>query len=370
MVALEGEREQEEEEDGRGLIYQDPYGSISDGRYERGGKLGQGAFGVVYRALDTQRGESVALKYVQCRGSGSDSVLPKCAFRELAALRQLGQLEHVVRLLDVRVDGTAAVLVLELTWTDMASLLDSMSHPMPEAEVKDWAGQLLTALHHVHGCGLMHRDVKPGNLLVTRRGVLKLCDFGLARVYDNPRGGSFSHQVATRWYRAPELLYGSRGYGPGVDMWAAGCVIAEMVLNSPLFPGQSDIDQIAKVLGVMGSPITEDAWPSAHSLPDFSKITFKVMPAQPFPNIFLGATEPLVKLLESLIVLDPAQRQCATNALASECFASHPLPRRADVRMLEKFLAEAAEEVGHDARNSRQPGSLNEMCRVLTTLQT
>lgn len=148
---------------------------------------------------------------------------------------------------------------------------------------------LLKGLKYLHGLRIMHRvsfnqfyliiykrfytkDIKPSNLLITENGKLKLADFGLARIYhpDDP-DKCYSPQVASRWYRPPEILWGSTIYGPSIDMWATGCVLAEMLRGESLFPGNTDIEQLALVVRTLGTPSTRN-WPEVTNLPDYNKI--------------------------------------------------------------------------------------------------
>jgi cyclin-dependent kinase 7 len=129
--------------------------------------------------------------------------------------------------------------------------------------------------------------------------------------------------VATRWYRAPELLFGARHYGPGVDLWAAGCILAELFLHRPLFPGYSDIDQLLKVLRITGTP-TPESWPGAESTPDYGKILFAPMQQQQLQQLCPGMSETGVQLLEALLVLDPERRLAAAAALQHPWFAAVP----------------------------------------------
>lgn len=133
---------------------------------------------------------------------------------------------------------------------------------------------LLRGLKYLHDISIMHRDIKPANLLITDGGTLKIADFGLARIYrKNAPEKSYSPQVATRFYRAPEILWGASQYGPAIDLWAAGCVFAEMLRGIPLFGGTTDIEQLALVVRLLGTPDTEQ-WPELLTLADYNKIRF------------------------------------------------------------------------------------------------
>ncbi|XP_016522502.1 cyclin-dependent kinase 20 isoform X5 [Poecilia formosa] len=168
-------------------------------------------------------------------------------------------------------------------------------------------------------------DLKPANLLITSSGHLKVADFGLARLFSDQRERLYSHQVATRWYRAPELLYGARKYDEGVDLWAVGCIFGELLNSSPLFPGENDIEQLCCVLRVLGTP-TRESWPEMVELPDYNKITFKENPAIPLEEIVPDTCPQAVDLLCRFLVY-PSRRRCsATQALIHPFFFSSPLP--------------------------------------------
>lgn len=163
---------------------------------------------------------------------------------------------------------------------------------------------------------LCFQDLKPNNLLVNSEGVLKLGDFGLAKFYGSPNR-VYTHQVVTRWYRSPELLFGARMYGDGVDMWAVGCILAELLLRVPFLPGESDLDQLTKIFQALGTP-TEENWPGMNGLPDF--IQFKPSPGTPLREIFTAATDDLLYLLSKLLAICPSERCSASEALQMEYF--------------------------------------------------
>lgn len=151
---------------------------------------------------------------------------------------------------------------------------------------------------------MLHRDLKPNNLLIDHTGVVKITDFGLAKSFGSPNR-IMTHQVVTRWYRAPELLFGARLYSTGVDVWAVGCILAELLLRVPFLQGDSDLGQLSKIFEVCGSPTAEN-WPGAKDLPDY--VAFKFLPGIPFKEIFSAAGDDLLELLQWCFKLDPPKR--------------------------------------------------------------
>ncbi|CAM9624683.1 unnamed protein product [Ectocarpus sp. 4 AP-2014] len=204
-----------------------------------------------------------------------------------------------------------------------SQVLDGSPNPLEESHIKAYTTMLLKGLAWMHAHGLLHRDIKPSNLLLSARGVLKIADFGQTRTHTTPQTRSYSHQVATRWYRAPELLYGARRYGFAVDMWAAGAVVGEMLASRPLFPGRSDIDQLYKILQVTGSP-TDESWPGVKDLPDYDKVCFAEMPPQDASVTFQGSSREACDLTQGMLRLDPRNRTPALEALQHSYFLVAP----------------------------------------------
>lgn len=151
-------------------------------------------------------------------------------------------------------------------------------------------------------------------------GVLKIGDFGLAKFYGSPNR-VYTHQVVTRWYRCPELLFGARLYGTGVDIWAIGCILAELLLRIPFLPGDSDLDQLTKIFQALGTP-TEEKWAGLKLLPDY--ISFKHFPGTPLKDIFTAAPDDLLQLIERLLALYPMDRCTCTEALQMPYFTNKP----------------------------------------------
>uniref|UniRef100_A0A672MVR0 Cyclin-dependent kinase 7 n=1 Tax=Sinocyclocheilus grahami TaxID=75366 RepID=A0A672MVR0_SINGR len=180
----------------------------------------------------------------------------------------------------------------------------------------------LQGLEYMHNHWILHRDLKPNNLLLDENGVLKLADFGLAKAFGSPNR-VYTHQVVTRWYRAPELLFGARMYGVGVDMWAVGCILAELLLRVPFLAGDSDLDQLTKIFEALGTP-TEETWPGLSSLPDY--VSFKLFPGTSLEHIFSAAGDDLLELLKGLFTFNPCTRTTASQALKMKYFSNRPGP--------------------------------------------
>ncbi|KAF4076713.1 hypothetical protein AMELA_G00218190 [Ameiurus melas] len=220
-------------------------------KYEKLAKIGEGSYGVVFKCRNKETGQIVAIKkFVE---SEDDPVIKKIALREI---RMLKQLKHVnlVNLLEVFRRKRRLHLVFEFCEQTVLNELDKHPRGVPEGQLKSIVWQTLQAVNFCHKHNCIHRDVKPENILLTKTGIIKLCDFGFARILTGP-GDDYTDYVATRWYRAPELLVGDTQYGPPVDVWALGCVFAELLLGSPLWPGCSDVDQLDLIRKTLGDLI-------------------------------------------------------------------------------------------------------------------
>uniref|UniRef100_M1BLC9 cyclin-dependent kinase n=1 Tax=Solanum tuberosum TaxID=4113 RepID=M1BLC9_SOLTU len=250
-------------------------------QYEKIGKIGEGTYGVVYKALVRATKEIVALKKI--RLEQEDEGVPSTAIREISLLKEM-QHGNIVRLLDVVHSEKRLYLVFEYLDLDLKKHMDSCPEFSKDTGVvKSFVYQMLRGIAYCHSRRVLHRDLKPQNLLIDpRTNVLKLADFGLGRAFGIPVR-TFTHEVVTLWYRAPEILLGSRHYSTPVDVWSAGCIFAEMVNQQPLFPGDSEIDELFKIFRVVGTP-NEDTWPGVTSLPDY-KSTFPKWPPKDLATV-------------------------------------------------------------------------------------
>ncbi|KAL0297251.1 UNVERIFIED_CONTAM: Cell division control protein 2A [Sesamum radiatum] len=285
-------------------------------QYEKVEKIGEGTYGVVYKARDRMTNETIALKKI--RLEQEDEGVPSTAIREISLLKEM-QHGNIVRLQDVVHSEKRLYLVFEYLDLDLKKHMDSCPEFSQDPRlVKMFLYQILRGIAYCHSHRVLHRDLKPQNLLIDRRtNALKLADFGLARAFGIPVR-TFTHEVVTLWYRAPEILLGSRHYSTPVDVWSVGCIFAEMVNRRPLFPGDSEIDELFKIFRVMGTP-NEDTWPGVTSLPDF-KSAFPKWPPKDLATVVPNLDAAGLDLLCKMLCLDPSKRITARSALEHEYF--------------------------------------------------
>lgn len=274
-------------------------------------KIGEGTYGVVYKAKDRVTGEIVALKRI--RLEAEDEGIPSTAIREISLLKEL-QHPNIVRLYDVVHTERKLTLVFEFLDQDLKKYLDVCDSGLDLPILKSFLYQLLTGVAYCHHHRVLHRDLKPPNLLINREGQLKLADFGLARAFGIPVR-SYTHEVVTLWYRAPDVLLGSRKYSTPVDIWSVGCIFAEMANGRPLVAGTSEADQLDRIFRLLGTPTVQD-YPGIVDLPDYTPD----LPPYPPPRNGLAALVPTlnetgVDLLNKMLQYDPARRITAQEAL-------------------------------------------------------
>ncbi|KAF5903922.1 cyclin-dependent-like kinase 5, partial [Clarias magur] len=251
-------------------------------KYEKLEKIGEGTYGTVFKAKNRETHEIVALKRV--RLDDDDEGVPSSALREICLLKELKH-KNIVRLHDVLHSDKKLTLVFEYCDQDLKKYFDSCNGDLDPEIVKSFMYQLLKGLAFCHSRNVLHRDLKPQNLLINRNGELKLADFGLARAFGIPVR-CYSAEVVTLWYRPPDVLFGAKLYSTSIDMWSAGCIFAELAnAGRPLFPGNDVDDQLKRIFRYpeavflfqlmiscleccRGTP-TEEQWQTMTKLPDY-----------------------------------------------------------------------------------------------------
>nr|AAA16056.1 crp [Dictyostelium discoideum] len=283
-------------------------------KYSKIEKLGEGTYGIVNKAKNRETGEIVALKRI--RLDSEDEGVPCTAIREISLLKELKH-PNIVRLHDVIHTERKLTLVFEYLDQDLKKYLDECGGEISKPTIKSFMYQLLKGVAFCHDHRVLHRDLKPQNLLINRKGELKLADFGLARAFGIPVR-TYSHEVVTLWYRAPDVLMGSRKYSTPIDIWSALCIFAEMASGRPLFPGSGTSDQLFRIFKILGTP-NEESWPSITELPEY-KTDFPVHPAHQLSSIVHGLDEKGLNLLSKMLQYDPNQRITAAAALKHPYF--------------------------------------------------
>jgi len=287
-------------------------------KYVKVDKLGEGTYGIVYKAKNKETGEIVALKRI--RLDSEDEGVPCTAIREISLLKELKH-PNIVRLYDVIHTEKKLTLVFEHLDQDLKKYLDELGGVISKSTIKSFLQQLLRGISFCHEYRVLHRDLKPQNLLINRKGELKLADFGLARAFGIPVR-SYSHEVVTLWYRAPDVLMGSRKYSTPIDIWSAGCIFAEMATGRPLFPGTSTPDQLLRIFKILGTP-TEKNWSTIAEMPEY-KNDFPLYSAQKLNSVVSGLDTEGYDLLDKMLQYDPNRRITASLAL------THPYFKRED----------------------------------------
>ncbi|KCV68294.1 CMGC/CDK protein kinase [Fonticula alba] len=312
----------------------------------------EGAYGVVYRAKCRKTGETVALKRLKPEHD-------RIGF-SITTLREVSMLltahhPHVIRVLEIVVGSPRCpddfyIAMEYASYGELKQFLKNFPRLLRPNEVKMLMQQLLSAVDHLHDKWIIHRDLKPSNLFLDARGHLKVGDFGLARAFGSPVK-EMSPNVVTLWYRAAELLLGSRVYTTAIDMWSVGCIFYEIMARKPLFPAPGEFAMVSAIFDLLGTP-NEVIWPGVSSLPFCKQFTLRQQPYNHLRNKLLQlnekggpgggstpaagglgsflfgvtplVTEETIALLSALLTYDPAKRLTARDALNHPYFSEDP----------------------------------------------
>jgi len=322
---------------------------VYNNRYEIVEELGTGAFSVVYKAKVLEKARKIshenaesatgmqiedakAPEPAKAKFTGEVVALKKLknlidshgmdfsTLREIKILKEISYHPNIIKLVDVFVEKKVTFLVIEYMKLDLDTLIRMKGDELTEADIKSITYQVLSGLSCLHKDWILHRDMKPGNILIAEDGTVKISDFGSSRYYGSPNR-EMTARITTRFYRAPEMLYGTKFYGPGVDLWAAGCIMAEMIMKKFLFPGTSEIDQLSKIFSLRGTP-NEETWPELLEMPNY--IPFEPIEKIPFKKILPHASEETIDLLERLLEINPNRRIKTEEAMNHPYFTTGP----------------------------------------------
>ncbi|XP_043530431.1 cyclin-dependent kinase-like 2 [Chiloscyllium plagiosum] len=293
-------------------------------KYEYLGLVGEGSYGIVIRSRNKENGRIVAIK--KFLEDDDDKMVKKIAMREIRLLKQLRH-ENLVNLLEVWNRRKRWYLVFEFVDHTLLDDLEQCPNGLEYDKVRRYLIQILRGIAFCHSHNIIHRDIKPENILVSRSGVVKLCDFGFARSLTAP-GEMYTDYIATRWYRAPELLVGDTKYGKPVDVWAVGCLVMEMLTGEPLFPGDSEIDQLFHIIRCVGNLIPrhkelfhKNPLFTGLQLPDIKRI--ELLPTH-YPHIPCLVFDLVKKCLQ----IDPEKRPSCAELLQHNYFTADGFSER------------------------------------------
>ncbi|XP_008113842.1 cyclin-dependent kinase 18 isoform X2 [Anolis carolinensis] len=299
-------------------------------------KLGEGTYATVFKGRSKLTKNLVALKEIRLE---HEEGAPCTAIREVSLLKNLKH-ANIVTLHDIIHTKCSLTLVFEYLDSDLKQYLDNCGNLMSMHNVKIFMFQLLRGLSYCHQLKILHRDLKPQNLLINGKGELKLADFGLARAKSVPTK-TYSNEVVTLWYRPPDVLLGSTEYSTPIDMWGVGCIHYEMVTGRPMFPGSTVKEELHLIFRILGTP-TEETWPGITSNEEFKTYNFTHHRAQPLINHVPRLDTEGIDLLSSLLLYEAKQRISAEAALRHPYFMAlgehvHLLPETASIFSLKEI---------------------------------
>ena len=286
-------------------------------RYSNLAYIGEGAYGMVCSATDSFMQKKVAIKKIQ---PFEHRTYCQRTLREIKILTRFHH-ENIIPILDIlrpaSYDDMKAVYIVQtLMETDLHKLLKNQR--LSNDHICYFLYQILRGLKYIHSANVLHRDLKPSNILLNTNCDLKICDFGLARIADplHDHTGFLTEYVATRWYRAPEVMLNPKSYSKGLDMWSVGCIFAEMLSNKPLFPGKHYLDQVQIILNVVGSPSPDDLATIGNEQARRYVQALPYRPTVPWSTMYPSASPKAIDMLDKMLAFNPHKRIAVEEALA------------------------------------------------------
>lgn len=286
-------------------------------RFQNLHKLGEGAYGSVFKVYDKYKKQIIALKKIKL--SDQDEGIPATTIREISLLRELSH-PNIIQLTDLmyKIKERKLYLLFEYMETDLYQY--TKFKKLEYRHIKSIFRQIVIGLDFCHENYSLHRDLKPQNILISKDGsVVKIADFGLARHFSLPFR-AYSKEIETLWYRAPEILMGSREYGIGVDIWSLGCVFIQLFTNRPIFQGDCQVQQLMLIFNTLGTP-NPSTWNSIEDVPDFSP-DFPKFKRRGFGHL-IGINDfddVALDLLEKMLEIDPVKRYGCKEILSHDYF--------------------------------------------------
>nr|CAB3229411.1 cyclin-dependent kinase 18 [Phallusia mammillata] len=277
-------------------------------------KLGEGTYATVYKGRSKLTDNLVALKEIRLE---HEEGAPCTAIREVSLLKDLKQ-ANIVTLHDIVHTEKSLTLVFEYLDRDLKQYMDNCGNILSMQNVRLFLFQLLRGISYCHKRRVLHRDLKPQNLLINDKGELKLADFGLARAKSVPTK-TYSNEVVTLWYRPPDVLLGSTEYNSSIDMWGIGCIFYEMATGRPLFPGSTVADQLQLIFKTLGTP-TEESWKGVSQLPSYSTHATRLYPGETYRSIAPRLEQDGLDLVSKLLEYNPKERAEAHDCLRHDFF--------------------------------------------------
>lgn len=285
-------------------------------QYEVIGVVGEGAYGIVMKCRNKETNEIVAIKKFK---DNEEDIIQKSMLRELKVLKSVKH-DNIVGFKECFKRKGKLYLVFEYIEKNLLEILEQNANGLDQNIVKKYIYQLCKAINYIHSIDLIHRDIKPENILITNENIIKLCDFGFARAMPT-KGGVLTDYVATRWYRAPELLLGSTSYGKEVDFWAVGCIMGEITDGQPMFPGENELNQLNLIQKLLG-PLTQFQQEIFFSNPRYSGHKFdNLHKPETIERRYYGKlNKNAVAFMKALLKLDPKERLCGNDVLLHPYF--------------------------------------------------